>query len=304
MKNTIFFSLTIIFGVALAQYPNYRSPLNATHKSGFRDRFQVSTQTAATLTDKLNAKANEITQMRQELKTLLQTYSIDGIEDMFTIGRLMRMIPFTPQQNKTIRVPRNSSIGNEDDTNEAKFELPDSDQFHASTAVVSFEQGTELDSRIMSPLVGLAFYNDNGDERPIKNLTNKIRIKIPLIPMDPAIIPTKRFVCKYFDVSSRTFKTDGVSMDQQTPTHVYCNTSHLTQFCVFCEDIYHILSPRTTTLANPNQTTRVGTTVPRGKDCPFLTDCEPKPSAGVLFGPSTAILFFSLVLVLAEINYF
>jgi hypothetical protein len=254
--------------------------------------------------------------MRRELKDLLQNYSIDGVQDMSIGGTLMRLMPFVPAHNKSIRIPRNNSILDNDFFNEATFDLPDSDQFAASTAVVSFQDETNatlLDSRIMSPLVGLSFFNDSGDEKPIRNLANKIRIKIPLKFMDDATFSSKRLVCKYLDVATSTFRTDGVFTDLITKTHVYCNTSHLTDFVVM-DDNSTVSSTTTTTpgytLSTTTRasiltnTTPASTTTAKGKDCPFLSDCNSSPNTAFVLNPSTAILFFACLLVLVEINQF
>lgn len=321
MKYNSFLCFTIVFCCvyhAAAQLPPDRKPIDLPRKSRFIEKIQIAANvvfSAPLPANRIIAKAQEIMEMRRELKDLLQNYSIDDVQDMSVAGTLMRLMPFVPAHNKTIRIPRNSSIIDNDFSNEATFDLPDSDQFAASTAVVSFQDetnATQLDSRIMSPLVGLSFFNGSGDEKPIKNLANKIRIKIPLKFMDDATFSSKRLVCKYLDVATSTFRTDGVFTDQITKTHAYCNTSHLTDFVVM--DDNSTLSSTTTTPAYTLSTTTsnytLSTTTPprtttaKGKDCPFLSDCNPSPNVAFVLNPSTAILFFACVLVLVEINQF
>jgi len=348
MQNTIFFVFVVVFFSLFfstwAQAPLSKNPFNFANRNTFvhlHQNLANAVKNAQTPFDKRGAKASEITNLRQELKALLQNYTIDSMQDMSIAGKLMRVLPFVPNQNKSIRIPRNDTINEEDRDNEATFELPDDDQLsNLTNAVVSFEDETnssELDGLLMSPLVGLSFYNESGDEKHIQNLTNKIQIKIPLKRMDDATYNSKRFVCKYFDVATGSFKTDGVTFVSKAKTHVFCNASHLTDFGVF-DDNSSFTS--TTTLATSNTTSVIVastdanlntsapllstttsaivattsanlntsappryTTTSKSKDCPFLYDCE-TPNGGLILGPSMAFVVIACVIVLAEINIF
>ena len=274
---------------------NIKRVVNVTRNSYVLGPPNAAVVTAIPKTEEiLNSRVQEIQSLRTEVQSFLTQYKIDNGEEIVatSVGKIMKLVTFRPidVNNKTIRIDNNYSSG----VAEAFFQMPDGVsgqpwEICNNTALVTFDSdfvgsSSGGDSELLSPVMGLSLFNESGIETRIKNLSKKIKIQIPLKPMNQSFFDSLRskIRCGYFDLTLKRFLVDGVDTVDVQRTHAICNTSHLTDFGVFSTDT-------TTNVSN------------RLKDCLFFSDCDTSNANGgsglrVYYSAYFTLIFSSVLL--------
>jgi len=192
----------------------------------------------------LDQRMQAVHAVRDEVKAFLTAVKLEQQEDMFVRSKLMRFLPshLMHKNNLTLRIPGNTAADND-----TSFELPDEmSEWIANTTVLLTREDDAMDNEsevmaaagLQSPVVGLSFFNETGDEQPVTHLKQPICMTIPLRNMSLDVFQRiqSKLKCKYWDALQSVFKTDGMETVRVLPTHVVCNASHLTEFGVLEED--------------------------------------------------------------------